>query len=196
MKFQRGKVWLSSSQFTGVSFIFTYSGSPSAAKVMFHKIRDEFGAEFEKEKTGPLERKINRALGRVYASKDSKGIDTLIGLSLDGSSPCMVRTHGQKVVEASAELLGVGDSSVLHYLSDLLLASPMNVSRGISLGCYLVSCANRYISGCGGGPDIAVLRSGVIQGGKDKAVAKRRTMFKQFEKQVRSAFFKLSVSQK
>ncbi len=161
MKYHRSKVWWSHNSATELMFIFAYAGEPNAAKVMFKKIRTGFVESFAKETGFHLSEKITGALERIYKDKSTKGLHTLIGVSIDKSKPALIRTEGSKVVEGSAaESIGVGDSSVLKYVTELLLKKQPTVEEASVLGAYVVSVASRYINGCSGGPDVATLYAG------------------------------------
>ena len=53
--------------------------------------------------------------------------------------------------------LGVGDSSLLHFLVEMFYSPSMKVTEGINLALYLVQKAEDYIDGCGGPIDLGVM---------------------------------------
>jgi hypothetical protein len=139
-----------------LNLIFSFAGDQDAARLMFDKVTaamDEFSAE-----RNMAERQARNALIAIYDDKHTKGLQTLIGFFYKGNEPFLIKTVERKVLlGVPAEYIGVGDSSVLRYICDILVTKLLSVQEACSVGSYIVRTANKYIDGCSGGPDITVL---------------------------------------
>ena len=67
-------------------------------------------------------------------------------------------TSNHRVIYGTREYIGVGDSSALRFLCDILLAGVLDTNGADVLGQYIIFVANRYVDGCSGGPDRTVIR--------------------------------------
>jgi hypothetical protein len=168
------------------SILFSYAGDPDAARVLFAKIRETFKSEFDKSKARSTGYRAKAALEKIYTSRHAKHLETLIGIRFrNGSSFHLFRTSSHKVVDGNMEYIGCGDSSALRYVCDLLLAEEQKVNEAAILGSYVVSVANRYVDGCGGGPDItAIHESGTISVGMEGPFINTKQRFSRCEKEV------------
>jgi len=156
-KFEDSKIYIF---YAGESvFAFTYAGDPDAARMMLEKSKEALypvmarASEFEN-----FGNFVSKALEPVFRDRQSKEVQSLIG-GVAYNEPFLIKTKGTKVVSASADYIGFGDSSVLRYVCDLLLPSEFNVSEAQILASYLVSVAGRYVQYCGDTPDHAVIRN-------------------------------------
>jgi len=157
-KFEKCKI-MGIEHVNGTSIMLSYAGEPEAAEVIFTKIREQLGdglPHVEGDNRDPIER-IWTYLDYVYASPFTKGLETLVSVRVPGDvSPRLYRTRERKVVTSHgrSECIGCGDSSVIRFLSERLANFIMSRDEAEIIGAYLVSVANRYADGCGGGPDI------------------------------------------
>ncbi len=105
-------------------------------------------------------------LETIYKDRNSKGLQTLIGMAVRHDPPFLIKTNDHRVVDGHAEYIGVGDSSALRYLCNFILdpTRPLTTHEAEVVGSYMVSVANRYIDGCSGGPDRVTLQRGVHGG--------------------------------
>jgi hypothetical protein len=105
------------------------------------------------------------------------------------------RSYGQIVAEGHSEIIGVGDSSVLRYATDLLVHPLSTVAEAQVIGSYMVRLANRYIDGCGGGPDIAaLLNDGKVLDGNAGCFHDEESRFAYCEKEVGRTMKELLLS--
>jgi proteasome subunit B (beta)-like protein len=155
-KYERRKIFYSTH--SDWSVLFCYAGSPDSARIMFDKITDEFVERLSKRKGKSPKSKTRDTLEDIFRHRDSKGLQTLIGLWFKNVDIYLFRTSGHKVVNGLRETIGIGDSSALEYLCDFLPLTSMDTDTGKVLGSYVVSVANRFVDGCSGGPDVSVLR--------------------------------------
>ena len=156
-KFEERKIFYSSQPWWTV--VFAYAGDPDAARIMFGKVSRELQPEMEKSRIVSKTERARHALERIFKSRDSKNVKSLIGIRYQSTGYCcMFRTSGSKVVFSERAHIGAGDSSALRYLCDFLLQPVLtSVNEASVLGSYIVSVATRYVDGCGGGPDITTV---------------------------------------
>jgi 20S proteasome alpha/beta subunit len=162
-KFDECKIFKASNADYGL--LFCYSGNPDSAQVMFNKVVQDFSRGLAKADAS-LNRiaKIVAALEPIFHNKNAKGLQTLIGFRFPDSMCCMAKTDGEQVVMVVADYIGGGDSSVLRFFDDLLLQENMTIHEAEVIGSYVVSVANRYIDGCSGGPDFAIIHTAGMVG--------------------------------
>ena len=70
-----------------------------------------------------------------------------------------------EVPDGDCEFLGVGDSALIRYLTDITGIRRTTVTPGqaLLLAFYMVAKANKYIDGCGEGPDVALVTRGIVK---------------------------------
>jgi 20S proteasome alpha/beta subunit len=75
----------------------------------------------------------------------------LAGISDWFESPKLIVFDGKSVFKTNdgVQVIGCGDTSLIHYLSDRLYRPDMTRYEGIGLGAYLIKKATQYIDGCG-----------------------------------------------
>lgn len=169
------------------SLVFTYAGEPDASRVMYGKIQERFTAEFRKVKARSVRDRARFALENIFKNRHAKGLWTLIGIKFrNPSSFHLFKTAGHKVLAGRPmEHIGGGDSSVLRYVCDVLLAGHHTVNESAVLGAYVVSVASRYVDGCGGLPDItSICESGTIAEGSGGPFTNTRERFSRCEEKI------------
>ncbi len=158
MKFQAKKLGYMTGMFEGVRMTAcsAYAGDPEGAKILRTEMRERLGKEIAGSKFDGLQSlKARKALEKIFNNPSAKYLEMLIGIRFDSGEKCLFRTKGRKVLEATTEYIGIGDSSVLRYLAEVLLPRTfMSVSEANVIGSYVVSVANRFVVGCSGGPDV------------------------------------------
>jgi hypothetical protein len=168
LKYQKSKLsWMSGLFVPGIELevVSAYAGDPEAAKIMRTEIRERLGSEIAKSKiVGFQAPAARKALERIFNNKNAKCLQMLVGIRFSSSEMCLFKTSGKKVLDARTEYIGSGDCSALRYLADVLLPSFItSIYQAQVLGSYLVSVANQYVDGCGGGPDIYTInRDGMM----------------------------------
>jgi hypothetical protein len=161
LKYQKRKISYMTGMFAGIHFtlVSAYAGDAEAAKIMRTEIRERLGEEIAKSKLiGFQSPRARKGLEKIFSSKYAKNLQMLIGIRFRSGETCLFKTSGKKVVEASTEYIGSGDSSALRYLADFLLPSHIqSISEAQMLGAYLVAVASRYVDRCSGGPDLLTI---------------------------------------
>jgi hypothetical protein len=163
LKFQEKKVF-KCKMFGSIpmEYIFAYAGEPEAAKI----IEYEIGRALVGGVCGGniyMPDLVIRDLQPVFDRKEAKKVESLIAIGAPKIQPLLLRTKGPRIVHGYIECIGVGDSSVIRYFSDRLTGQ-MSIEQGKPFIAYLVSLANKYIDGCGFGPDIAFFgSSGIVE---------------------------------
>jgi hypothetical protein len=135
-----------------LEYAVVYSGIPEAARTVVNEIGRSLLANVCNGNVF-MPSMVVEALRQVFKSKDSKDLETLIILGAPGIEPFILRTKESRVVLGRMECIGVGDSSVIHYFAELLPKN-LTVSQAKPIAAYLVSLGNRFIDGCGFGPDV------------------------------------------
>ena len=178
---------------------FAYAGDPDAALVMFRRLREGLRELPPSSKETFVRDRGRAVLEKVFEDKHSEGLQTLIGMSIEDpfqdTSPFLFKTWDSKVVDGYLEYIGSGDSSALRYLCDFLLQDEFTVDEASVLGSYVISVANRYVYGCGGGPDRLVLHdNGIIGEGKGGLFPNERERFAHCENEIGRALRSLLIA--
>jgi 20S proteasome alpha/beta subunit len=156
LKYQQDKILVGGtvvSSFT-MDFALAYAGSPDLAKGLLNKVGMATLKVCEGNVFTPST--VQSAIEDVLTIKETRDLETIIIFGGPNISPFMLRTRETRVVFGTMEYIGAGDSSVLRYLADLI-KFPLALERAKIVGAYLISVANRYIDGCGFGPDVAFI---------------------------------------
>jgi len=182
-KYSGQKIW--SAELGECRFIYTFCGSPDTAEIMFRKLRE--GLEKVKEiPAGQFSKNVLRSkIEEIFYDEraQEQGFQTLIGASFGHHQPSLYRTNETKVVDGFVEHIGLGDSSVLRYLTDFLPPEACTIAEVYVLASYYVSVANRYVDGCSGGPAISVLdMTGIEHSGRGGPLPDQQQRFWQCEK--------------
>lgn len=74
----------------------------------------------------------------------------------------MLVSRNDLVRESHMECLGVGDTSLVKYLSELMLPLVLSTAHAVTAGSYIVKQVKDFVDGCGGGTHIVTLRDGHI----------------------------------
>ena len=188
-KYEEGKIF--SSQARDHQLIFSYAGVPDAAKVVFQGVTNSIPAIVSESNILSYIETSKAILAKAYGCKQSKGLQSFIGLRVKGFPPFLLKTYNDTIVEAFAgESIGVGDSSALRYLSQFLIPNDaLSVADAQVLASYLVFVANRYIDGCSGGPDHRTINmDGSLTSGTGGIFPNEKDRFSHCEDQIGKAF--------
>jgi hypothetical protein len=135
-----------------LDYIFVYCGTPEVAHIFEERIGMALlGGVCSGNVFMPSI--VIDNLKSVFRDKESKYIETLIMVGSSDIQPFIIRTKGTRVVRSRRDCIGVGDSSVIRFVSDLLPRT-LTVEMALPVCAYLVTLGNRYIEGCGFGPDV------------------------------------------
>ena len=170
-----------------LNFALAYCGSPDLAKNLLERIGEVLlngcgGIAF-------LPSAAEAGIRKILTPKETKGLETLIIIGGPKVLPFMLRTRETRIVSAQMECIGVGDSSVIRYLVDLAdIRTPISLERCRILCAYMISVANRYIDGCGFGPDLAFIdvRIGEVQRPEKEEIDSYATEFADLERALRN----------
>lgn len=136
----------------------TYAGSPHVMKAMHQKIADTATDDTHFVSIGSLKGLLEGCLSEM-TREDVETTNFLCGFCRKGGTLGLLRTNGYQVYEVGGyDCIGVGDSSLLRFLSKLLVSSPMRAWPAVAVGDYMVKQAKEFIDGCGGPTDIYILR--------------------------------------
>ncbi|GEM_PF-6668632 len=137
-------------------YCYAYAGYPDAAKHVVSEI-EERSRELDPARItfGVLKKCVQEVLeDAVRKYKKQMHLEMLIVISIWGQGCKFFRSKGKLLSPATEECLGVGDSSVVHFLFDNLLTTRKTLNHTIPLSIYVIKQAKEYIDGCGGQTDI------------------------------------------
>lgn len=138
----------------------TYAGDPGMAKTLFEDIFKSIRWTFGRPKREDvlITDVFKRTIEEILKKRQNDSVELLITFraKTTGISPFLFRVQGLTVVKSERDYIGVGDSSVLRYIGELLMGSELSVKQAKIAGIYMVSLANRFIDGCKG-TDILVM---------------------------------------
>jgi hypothetical protein len=139
-----------------VDVAFLYSGEPGTFSAFTQKV--EASLDLQTNITPEIIQETIKTTVESMKLRDS--FDTrlwlLIGVCEILSTPWLIVFDGKEVFKApeGIQIIGAGDTSLIHYLSERLYRLDMTTDQGIALGGYLVKKATQYIDGCGGPIDV------------------------------------------
>jgi 20S proteasome alpha/beta subunit len=141
------------------SVIFAYSGLPSLAREAREKITKKLeGVRVSYDSVYRASDEVLTDMGRLYAQME---LQMLIGTAVLFEESTLLKFDGKGLhVADDYNFLGVGDSSLLRFLAEAMYSKQMNNTDAVNLAIYLVRKAEKYIDGCGGPIDAAILHWG------------------------------------
>jgi 20S proteasome alpha/beta subunit len=151
---------------TDCSCVFAHD--PDVARNLFKEIIEALPNTLRRQRTEGIFvlKAIQQMLEQIFKQKQAKNMEMLVAFAhrqAVGFSPFFMRIRGPIVVQGNRECIGVGDSSVLQYVSELLGRFQLSVEEAKLAGIYMVSLANRFIDGCGRGMDLVSMYEGVAR---------------------------------
>jgi len=143
------------------SMLNTFAGDPHLAKSFNGKFDEAIirvAAPYTPEKIRDV---IETVLEFLHIAEPTD-VSMLCGIACRGDL-MRVKTWGKTVssVTDNYDYVGVGDSSVLRYLGQMITQTdgrPYRVKQAVKLATYLVLKAKTFIDGCGGDTDALILR--------------------------------------
>jgi hypothetical protein len=141
--------------------VFAYAGVPGLAKEAREKIMRTVGPldpnDVTREAVQNVADGVLNDMGRQYGSLEGQ-LQLLIGVSVFLQEPDLLKFDGRALhVADNFNYLGIGESSLIRFLSDKLYSKRLDSKTGADLGCYLIKKAEDYIDGCGGKIDVVIL---------------------------------------
>ncbi len=159
----------------------TYSGSPELMEMVW----DKFLVTVECPSYNPTPESIKDSLESILRDNkdvitpDKGGLSILCGIAQKGGQFSLHRTQDNNIRPVPRfAFVGVGDSSLLRYLSPMLIGDcELNVNMAEKLGTYMVAKAKVYVVGCGGEMNMITLKpDGYIHLGDVIALAYEREL--------------------
>lgn len=182
-KFMQGKLaW--SMRSTGTTLAMTYAaGDTHAAKALIQRLfSSQWPTEFSK---------VLPWLKDTF-SIESKGIYTIVAYRISGEAPRLYHSDEEKVIQTEIAHIGMGDSSVLHYLEQVILSDKGTWDKSgkftVALGAYMIKAANDFIPDCDGGPDIVLLSSSGLRVFDEKDIKYYSRFCKKFDRAVQKTW--------
>jgi 20S proteasome alpha/beta subunit len=139
--------------------VFAYSGLPSLALEAREKIVKKLTQiHFSEEHLYEICDDVFTNMGRQYTDMN---LQMFISNPSVFEDPRSLRFDGKGLHRSeNVSFLGVGDSSLLRYLVDMLYIPDMGPNDAINLAIYLVRKAEDYVDGCGGPIDLGIMDCG------------------------------------
>jgi len=138
---------------------------------------------------------IKEMLKQTFRDKkpETKGMELLFGFAHMRNlfSPFLMYTYESNVLEVERQYIGAGDSPVIRYVGELIKGFQLTVEEAPMLGVYLVSLANRFIPGCGGGPDVLVMFNGKAEIMAANVIEKAKGKLPELDAQLSSSLWKM-----
>jgi 20S proteasome alpha/beta subunit len=144
------------------ALMFGYAGDPG----IYKEARDKIMRLLPRTGFTPIQAyeacdKVFSEIGRPYSPFE---LQMFIGVSIRLSDPGLIVFTGQGLYwEEGIKFFGVGDSSLMNYLSNVLYGKPISVEQGQKLAVYMIAKAKKCIDHCGGPTTVCSL----LYGGKE-----------------------------
>lgn len=140
------------------SLTFAYSGVPSLAKEAWEKTLKparQLKTEADNERLQQILEETLTRMGRQYIEMD---LQLLIAFTAGFDDYDLLKFDGRGLHHAdNFNFLGVGDSSLIRFLSQSLYSPEIDTRTGANLAIYLVHKAESHIDHCGGPVNVVVL---------------------------------------
>jgi len=169
---------------------FTFAGYPELMKTFRDKFTEAaLRSDFDLSVSGvkdTTEDILQEMEGAILNSLDSTGGLQMLCASFIGGNLSLLRTSETSVHKVGLyDYVGAGDSSLLRYLSSLLLTQTVSVKIGSIIASYLVTKAKQLVDGCGGETDLVqIMADGKVHSFtvsfKDREILMAEFYIKQF----------------
>ncbi len=137
-------------------FLLTYAGDPGFAKEVHQELSRRLNIQDLNSQVAHKE--IDEILTGMGRPSGDVGTSLLVAVHVNGENACLWKFDGRWLHSADGfDCLGVGDSSLIRYLSHTLYSLDIPIEDGAKVAVYLVSRANKYVDKCSGGPDVVTL---------------------------------------
>lgn len=159
------------------ALLFAYAGDPG----LYQQARNEIAKRFRDSEHTPDSLRIicKEVLGELGWPPNDIGLEMVVGISCPRFETRLLIFNGKSLIFGDKiYCLGVGDSSLTRYLSELLYDSSVTTDDGVRAAICIVSKAKDYIDHCGGETVVYALNNF----GKPKGVAPAE--IKQIESQI------------
>jgi hypothetical protein len=156
-KFEESKMYATLDAEDKLAVVLSYCGDPHTIKTLHQKMMSSpIGLDSPEAIQNNLESVLSEFPQAVVDQTE-----VLCGFTIRGIGYGLLRTKGSLVHAVPYDFVGAGDSSLVRFLSSLLIPSRIGFRIGIGtavlLGNYIVSKAKEFVEGCGGPTDICVL---------------------------------------
>ncbi len=134
----------------------TFSGNPDLMKSFVGKFKASMGHMPEPHTADRIQETIETVLTFFDVLKDEPTqLNLLCGIVIPNKEFRLVKSDGYVVRDVPRfDYVGIGDSSVLRFLSPLLVRRrEFFLQEAFNIAAYMVFQAKRYVDGCGGSTD-------------------------------------------
>lgn len=171
LKYNGPKIFAITRPNAGCAMALCYSGYPDIMALVHEKAKQAFSElpspdEIELRPiptwNGAFRNKLEDILKEIYSTHGTdRFVELLCAVQSNGEGISLYRATLTVVRPVSTEeYMGIGDSSVIRFLSDLLAPRKMTIRQGLVIGCYMVAQAKTYTEGCGGPTQALVMTDG------------------------------------
>lgn len=134
----------------------TYAGNPHAMKALHQKMASVTEQNYF-DSVDSVKMLLEGFLSEMQA--EAEFTEFLCGFCREGGSFGLLQTNACSVYEVNGYTnIGVGDSSLVRFLSKLLVSNQMKCFPAVFIGDYIIKQAKEFVDGCGGPTDIYILR--------------------------------------
>jgi hypothetical protein len=141
----------------------TYAGSPEFMKLFMEKFTPSVWAIHPKPNPSAIRSAIETILDGIYRQHRSlMNLELLCAISIPPHLDELIVSRNKLVRDAQVECLGVGDTSVVRYLSNLFISYNLYWKQALQIAVYIVQQAKKYTDRCGGPTEAFVIRNGGI----------------------------------
>jgi 20S proteasome alpha/beta subunit len=138
--------------------VLTYAGDPGFVKEVQQRLVDSLNKKEVKADFRAIHNSLEEILNSMGRQYGDVGTELLVAAWASRERAQLWKFDGRSIHQAYGfNCLGVGDSSLISYLSINLYRTEFTIQEGIRLAVYCVSKANEFIDKCAGGPDVATL---------------------------------------
>jgi hypothetical protein len=143
--------------------VLTYAGNTEQMKLVYERLRPELYTSGQVPTLKFVREAYEAVLAKAYKQFKSRfNLATLCAISIPGERNLLLVSKNDLVRESSAECLGVGDSSLIKYLTAFLLPLIFSTNHATLAGSYIVKQAKAYVDGCGGDTLTVALSNGIV----------------------------------
>src|SRR6185437_587764 len=163
----------------------TYAGSPHAMKALHQKMASVTEQSYF-DSVDSVKALLEGFLSEMQTEAEST--EFLFGFCREGGSFGLLQTNACSVYQVNGYTnIGVGDSSLVRFLSKLLVSNSMKCFPAVFIGDYIIKQAKEFVDGCGGPTDIYILRgNGKFAPAGPRAIAKSSEAAEAIEHDIRS----------
>jgi 20S proteasome alpha/beta subunit len=140
-----------------------YAGNPDQMKLFVENAAREIKTLKPQPTVAAIRKAVEDVLRSMAEDNDEMNLELLLGISIQNEPDTLLVTKNKLVREAKEpQCLGVGDSSLLRYLAEMMCSLDMSTQYALQIAIYMIQHAKKFVDNCGGGTDLYVVTNGTI----------------------------------